>query len=1226
MGWGRWGEQTRQGISVLFLIMGVVVHFVDVAQAVPPIPQNLLPANGVSNISKNPTLEISCNSPDVVAAQYVIAMDSGFTNIVYDSLETVNDLCSHVALAQLNSLSQYYWRARVRDGQGVWSNWSSGFNFTTNNISNLFFNVFQDGVGSYSGTRDADIRGSFADQTQAIREWNQGKQDVLRTGRRPAGRPTDEIYRSLLKFDLSALKNSSSVITAYLEFTGYEHGPANDNVVFNGANSLYQVLKNWGEGQGVVNDFPQSGEVSWTFSAHPNQWSVPGAAHASDNDPAADRKSSPLVQMVVTNEVGFRTLWSSQDFVETVKEWIDNPGANKGLLLKADDESFQLTMHIASREHPDPIFRPKLVIVSTEEAFPSENQPPLVVRDRAITDMNTQVSIPVLTNDFDQDNAPASLTITDVGIPNNGSANIVGDHIVYLPDIGFSGIETIWYTVTDGETNASAMVHIDVGNMSSGNQAPVVTDDSYNVDQDAILTIETPGILGNDSDANNDPLTAVLETPPSAGGLTLEADGGFTYTPTAGFSGTDSFTYHAHDGQLDSPSATVTLTVIPEGGIMETVTFQQGVAGYSSVQDTFIRGADPTGHNAHRPMVKWSTTESKYGLISFGDLFGAGAGQIPAEATIQSATLSLQVYNSGIAADIYESAVAWSETVTFDSFGGDPDVQGEERGSLVEAGDGVGVSDGPYLVDVTTSLVQWHADPSRNHGWIFMPTDSDDVAFHSSEYGTTTERPQLTVTYVIGGGNQPPQAVDDTYTGTEATVLTVAAPGVLGNDSDPNNDPLTAVLETPPSAGGLTLEADGGFTYTPTAGFSGTDSFTYHAHDGQLDSSSVTVTLTMNEAPVAVDDSATTQEAVVVTIPVLANDTDDVGLNAASVTVQSGPSKGTTSVDTGTGDITYIPNPGYSGPDSFTYTVRDTPGLESNVAMVTVEVTQSNGAPVAVQDSYTGTEATVLTVAAPGVLGNDSDPNNDPLTAVLETPPSAGGLTLEADGGFTYTPTAGFSGTDSFTYHAHDGQVDSASVTVTLDINPSGGTTATVTFQQGVEGYSGTVDTFIRGAAPDQHSSHRPLSVWSTAEDRYALVRFEDIFGTGLGQIPAGATIQSATLILEIFDPGAGGNIYESTVEWIENVTHNSFGGDPGVQADELGALVQSAETDLVPPGVFNVDVTDSLSHWVSNPENNQGWIFAPNGSDDVRFRTSEYGSSTVRPKLSVTYSVNGGN
>ena len=93
------------------------------------------------------------------------------------------------------------------------------------------------------------------------------------------------------------------------------------------------------------------------------------------------------------------------------------------------------------------------------------------------------------------------------------------------------------------------------------NQAPVAADDSYSVNQDAVLTVAAPGVLANDTDADGDPLTAVKVSDPAHGTLALNADGSFTYTPANGYAGSDSFTYKANDGQADSDVATVSIDV-----------------------------------------------------------------------------------------------------------------------------------------------------------------------------------------------------------------------------------------------------------------------------------------------------------------------------------------------------------------------------------------------------------------------------------------------------------------------------------------------------------------------------------------------------------------------------------------------------------------------------------------------------------------------------------------
>src|SRR5207253_5040293 len=120
-----------------------------------------------------------------------------------------------------------------------------------------------------------------------------------------------------------------------------------------------------------------------------------------------------------------------------------------------------------------------------------------------------------------------------------------------------------------------------------------------------------------------------------------------------------------------------------------------------------------------------------------------------------------------------------------------------------------------------------------------------------------------TVSITIAGATDAPVALNDSYTTAEDTTLTVAAPGVLVNDSDVDGDSLSAVLVSQPAHGSLTLNSNGSFSYTPAANYNGADSFTYKANDGQADSGIATVNITItavNDAPVAVNDSYSTAE------------------------------------------------------------------------------------------------------------------------------------------------------------------------------------------------------------------------------------------------------------------------------------------------------------------------------------------------------------------------------
>jgi hypothetical protein len=186
--------------------------------------------------------------------------------------------------------------------------------------------------------------------------------------------------------------------------------------------------------------------------------------------------------------------------------------------------------------------------------------------------------------------------------------------------------------------------------------------------------------------------------------------------------------------------------------------------------------------------------------------------------------------------------------------------------------------------------------------------------------------------------NSPPSAQGDSYLLSEDARLTVAAPGVLGNDTDPDGDVLSAVLVSGPSHGTLTLNGNGAFSYLPNTNYNGDDNFAYRASDGYAVSTITTVTLNVapaNDPPVANPDTFNVQEGVATRIDVLANDTDADGETLTVVAVTQGTS-GAVSINSDN-TLTYQSEAGFTGQDVFTYSATD--GAATVVGTVTVNVT-----------------------------------------------------------------------------------------------------------------------------------------------------------------------------------------------------------------------------------------------------------------------------------------------
>ncbi len=313
---------------------------------------------------------------------------------------------------------------------------------------------------------------------------------------------------------------------------------------------------------------------------------------------------------------------------------------------------------------------------------------------------------------------------------------------------------------------------------------------------------------------------------------------------------------------------------------------------------------------------------------------------------------------------------------------------------------------------------------------------ADSFTYQASSGGLNSAA--ATVSLTLTGVNTKPSAVADSYNATEDQTLTVnAALGVLANDSDPEADPLTAQLVTPPASGTLSLAPDGSFTYAPAGDFSGPVTFAYRASDGVLFSTPATVTVNVagvNDAPSAADNSFFTNGSGPFTVAapgVLGNDSDpDAGDTLAAVLVST-TAHGALTLNAD-GSLSYLSDVSFSGVDSFTYQARDTAGLLSPVRTVFIEI---NHQPVAQADSYAASEDTQLAVAAPGVLGNDSDADAGQfLSAFLVAPPAHGSVVLKSDGSFSYVSVTNYSGPDSFTYTASDGRESTAPVTVSLTV------------------------------------------------------------------------------------------------------------------------------------------------------------------------------------------------
>ncbi|MFD1602139.1 Ig-like domain-containing protein, partial [Flavobacterium artemisiae] len=339
-------------------------------------------------------------------------------------------------------------------------------------------------------------------------------------------------------------------------------------------------------------------------------------------------------------------------------------------------------------------------------------------------------------------------------------------------------------------------------------------------------------------------------------------------------------------------------------------------------------------------------------------------------------------------------------TVTLSPLTNDSDVDGNTI-SLVSI-NGTTVTGSAQSITVSNGTV----NISGSGAITFTPTANfNSTTPISIPYVITDGRLTSTANILItvNAVNDVPVANNDAYTVLEGGTLTVTtATGVLSNDTDVDGNTLTAVLVSGPANGTLTLNANGSFTYIHNGSETTTDSFTYRANDGTASSNIATVTITVtpvNDAPIASNDSYTVAEGGTLTVTaansILSNDTDAENNPLTAILVTS-PSHGTLTLNSN-GTFTYTHDGSETTTDSFTYRANDGTA-SSNIATVTITVTPVNDAPVASNDSYTVAEGGTLTVtAANSILSNDTDEENNPLTAILVSSPSHGTLTLNSN-------------------------------------------------------------------------------------------------------------------------------------------------------------------------------------------------------------------------------------
>ncbi|NNE11953.1 MAG: tandem-95 repeat protein [Ilumatobacter sp.] len=709
-------------------------------------------------------------------------------------------------------------------------------------------------------------------------------------------------------------------------------------------------------------------------------------------------------------------------------------------------------------------------------------------------------------------------------------------------DVDGDNTYSLQVTVTDS-TSLRDRQNIAVTVTDVNDEPPTAKDDTYDATEDAILVVTAPGVLSNDTDAEGDDPTVVLPATTSStqgGSVSLASDGSFTYAPPPNFFGVDTFEYRAIDAlgsATESAPATVTIDV---AGVNDPPTFTGGATIVQALEDagpvttsSWATSIDPgPGETQELTFIVVDNTDP--------DLFATGPAIDPATGDL---TFTSAIDRNGTA------------VVTLELL---------DDGGRANGGD-----DRSDRVDVTIEVGAVNDAPSFTSG---PDVTADEDAGSVLEIGWASD---------ISVG--PPDEA-----GQSATFDVVA------------DDP--ALFATPPAITGA-----GELAFTPAPDANGTTGVTVTltddggTADGGIDTSAaqrfdITVT-PLNDQPVATDDAYTMTRGATRSIPflsiegVIGNDIDvEDGIPAGDAQLVAPPTHHVGTFTLGADGSFSYEHDGTAAPttDSFTYRVADADGALSNVATVTLDISPTNDAPVAIDDSAATLEDQPLSVAAPGVLANDGDAEGDPIEVVtpsVTTSAAGGTVTLAADGSYTYTPPADYFGTDSFTYQATDptgsgAGSNTASVTVTVTgVNDAPTFELVASPDQTVDEDAGpqTVIDLLSADAGPTNEAGQLLSA-TVGNDESTLFAVQPAIDADTGDLtftPADDANGSATITVSVTDNGgtanggvdtSGEQSFTITITPVNDVPTFVTGGDVDVVTD-TGPFGPSPWATSISPG-----------------------------------------------------------
>ncbi|ELF4880107.1 tandem-95 repeat protein [Vibrio parahaemolyticus] len=658
------------------------------------------------------------------------------------------------------------------------------------------------------------------------------------------------------------------------------------------------------------------------------------------------------------------------------------------------------------------------------------NDAPNAENDVITTEEDTAVTIDVLVNDSDVEGDVLSIQSASVP-PEQGSVDIVDGKLVFTPAENFNGEATITYIVTDGDLTDEAKVTVTV---TPVNDSPVAVDDTTSIQEDTVVTID---VLTNDTDVDGDKLSIESASVPKEQGTVEVVDGKLVFTPAENFNGDAEITYTVTDGEL-TDEAKVTVTVNPVNDAptikvdaVESIT-EDAVNADTVVATLTVRDTDTPEDQL---TVSLENNSNGYFVLVGNEvkLTQAGVDAVNNdELNLKDLTISASV------SDGVNPTASDSDSLIVNRVNDAPTVENAIADQVLSE------DFASYTIDLNDAFKD--SDSALN----FSVSGNSNVLV-SIENGIATISPTadwngsetLTFTATDPSGESISQTVNFTVApvadivADKATVVedTPTIIKVLGNDTFEGDGKVVSLdANNGPANGTVSINSDGSVTYTPNDNYVGKDTFTYIVTSGGVsESTTVEVNVTpVNDAPVAKDDIATTQEDTAVTIDVLPNDTDVDGDKLSIESVSVPKEQGT--VEVVDGKLVFTPAENFNGDAEITYTVTD--GALTDQATVKVTVNAVNDTPVVESNIADQTLAEDFTPYTIDLNTAFSDVDNVDGELTFSVSGNSNIQVAIVNGIATITPTADWNGSKALTFTATDPSGESVSQTVNFTVAP----------------------------------------------------------------------------------------------------------------------------------------------------------------------------------------------